>query len=267
MNSTSSLPLFRRVLADSWRSLIGWSLGIIAVLSLYLPLYPALGGEALKNVLASLPPELVKTIGYDNITSGAGYAQSTFYGLLGFLLVAIAATSWGTSAIAGDEETGSLELTLAHGVSRTQLVLERSLALAVRVLWFGVLSGGIILALNGSAQLEIKPINVLAITASYVGLGLVIGLIAVAVGALTGRRVYALAAGAGLAILGYALNAVANQNADLEWLHAISPYHWAYGASPLINGADWGGLGLLYGLAILLLGIAVVGLRRRDIAS
>jgi ABC-2 type transport system permease protein len=43
----------------------------------------------------SLPPELVRTIGYENITTGAGYAQATFFGLTGFFLITIASITWG----------------------------------------------------------------------------------------------------------------------------------------------------------------------------
>src|SRR5690554_2432624 len=265
---SSSLPLFRRSLAESWRSLIGWSLGIVAAIMLYLPLFPSLGGNPdVQKLLNSLPPELVNAIGYDQISTGAGYAQSTFYGLLGFVLLTIAATSWGTAAVAGDEETGSLELTLAHDVSRTQVILERGAALFIRLAWLGLFSALLVIAMNGPAQLDIEPVNALAGAASIVGLTLLSGTIAMAAGALTGRRIYATAAGAGIAVLGYALNAVANQSEDLDWLHAWSPYHWAYGSSPLSNGWDPGGLGLLYGLSAVLIVVSVVALNRRDLRA
>lgn len=263
----SILPLFRRSLGDSWRSLIAWSLGVLAVLLLYLPLFPAIGGSAdMRELLDSLPDELVQTIGYDQISTGAGYTQSTFYGLMGFLLLTIAATAWGTAAIAGDEETGSLELTLAHRVSRTQLVLERAAAVAVRLAWLCLLSVIVVLALNDSAGLDIEPAHAFAGAAALFGLTFHLGMWAVAVGAITGRRSYATAAGAGVAVIGYAFNAVANQNDDLEVLHAWSPYHWAYGGSPLLNGAD-GMLWLNYGVAAVLLVIAVVALNRRDLTG
>jgi ABC-2 type transport system permease protein len=264
----NSLPLFRRALADSWRSLLGWTVGVLAVLALYLPLFPAIGGSPdMAELLDSLPDELVKTIGYDQISTGAGYTQSTFYGLMGFLLLTIAATAWGTAAVAGDEETGTLELTLAHGVSRSQVVLERTAAVAVRLAWLCLFSVLVILALNDSAQLDIDSANAFATAAALFGLTFLSGMFAIAVGAATGRRSYATAAGAGVAVIGYALNAVANQNENLEGLHAWSPYHWAYGDSPLANGADWGGLGLLYGLSAALLVIAVIALNRRDLRS
>src|SRR3546814_2524257 len=57
----------------------------------------------------------------------------TFFGLIGFLLLTIAAISWGSAAIAGAEESGKLELNLAHGVSRTQYALESALAVLVKI--------------------------------------------------------------------------------------------------------------------------------------
>ncbi|HEU4808313.1 MAG TPA: ABC transporter permease subunit [Homoserinimonas sp.] len=264
----SNLPLFRRALADSWSSLIGWSLGIVAAIMLYLPLFPSFGGnEEMQALLDSLPPELVNAIGYDQISTGSGYAQSTFYGLIGFVLLTIAATSWGTTAVAGDEETGSLELTLAHNVSRSQVVLERSAAVIIRLAWLGLLSAILVIALNDAAELDIEPAHAFAGAAAIVGLTLLSGTVSVAVGALTGRRLYATAAGSGIAVLAYTVNAVANQSEDLDALHKWSPYHWAYGNSPLANGVDWGGLALLYGVSAALIVIAVVALNRRDLKA
>jgi ABC-2 type transport system permease protein len=264
----TAVPLFRRSLAGSWRSLLGWSLGVAAVLLLYLPLFPAIGGNAdMRELLDTLPPELVRTIGYDQITTGAGYTQSTFFGLMGFLLLTIAAVSWGTAAIAGDEENGALELTLAHGVSRRQVVLERSAAVAVRLAWLCLLSGILILVLNGPAGLGLKEDRLVAGIAALLGVTLLTAMVAVAVGALTGRRSFALGAAAGVAVIGYALNAVGNQAENLAWLRDWSPYAWAFREAPLLNGADWGGLALLYGLAVALLAIALLAFDRRDVTG
>lgn len=262
----SILPLFRRALADSWRSLIGWSLGVAAAIFLYVPLYPSLAGSTeMQALLDGLPDELVDALGYNDLATGSGYVQSTFFGLIGFLLLVIAAASWATAAIAGDEEAGSLELTLAHGVTRSQLVLERTLAVVVRLAWLVLWAAALILLLNGPAELELEPAHVFAGAAALLGLVLLSATMSLAVGALTGRRVFATGAGAGIAVLAYALNAIANQSEDLAPLHAYSPYHWAYGEQPLANGADWGGLGLLYGIAAALIVVAVIALNKRDL--
>lgn len=261
------LPLFRRALVDSWRSTLGWSLGLTAAAFLYLPLFPSIGGnQQMQGLVDALPKQLVESLGYDQLSSGAGYTQATFYGLIGFLVISIASVAWGTAAIAGDEETGTLELTLAHGVTRVQLVLERALAVAARLLWLVAFSAALVLGLNSSAELDLEPGNVLAMSAAWLGLGLLSASAALAAGAITGRRVYATVAGAGVAVVGYVLNALANQSADLDVLHEFSPYAWAFDADPLTNGADWGGLALLYGFTALLVAVAVASFARRDIS-
>lgn len=262
------LPIFRRSLADSWRSLVGWSLGVVGALSLYLPLWPSVGGNGqMEQILQSMPPELIATLGFEQLTSGAGYAQSTFFGLIGFLLLVIAATSWGASAIAGAEESGRLELALAHAVSRVQYALESALAILVRLIWLGAVAVAVVLVLNEPSELGIEPGNAVAGGAALVGIALLSGTLALAAGALTGRKVIGTAAGAGIAVLGYVLNAIGNQSEDSEWLHAASPYAWAYGETPLVNGADWAGLGLLWGVSALFTAVAAVALHRRNITG
>jgi ABC-2 type transport system permease protein len=250
----------------SRRSIVLWSLGILAALALYMPLYPSIGGNTqMRQLIANLPPALVKAIGYENLTSGAGYTESTFFGLMGFILFTIAAVGWGTAAIAGEEENGSLELVLAHAVTRTRVVLEQAAAVALRLLILTVVATLAVLLLNDPSQTHIDAGKLLAASAALLGLALLIGFAALAGGALTGRRSAALGAGAGIAVVSYALNAVASQSQDLDGLHRYSPYAWAFGNTPLIDGADWGGLALLYGCVIVLLVLSVVGLRRRDV--
>ncbi|MBN9605936.1 MAG: ABC transporter permease subunit [Actinomycetales bacterium] len=262
------LPLTRRALADSWRSLLVWALGVAGAVSLYVPLYPSIGGNAdMQALLDSLPPELIKTLNYEDIATGAGYVQSTFYGLLGFVLLVIMAAAWGTGAVAGDEEAGSLELTLAHGVGRVQLVLERALAILVKLLVITLVAGGLVLAYDAPAGLGLEVGDVAAMSASWLGLGVLCATAALALGALTGRRVWALTAGAGVAVVGYVLNALANQNADLDDLHAVSPYYWMVGASPLAEGWDGRGLALLWGISAALVAVAALALARRDLKS
>lgn len=261
----SALPLFRRALADSWRGLLGWALGLVLVVGLYLPLYPSIGGNPeFLSILESMPPELINALNYDQITTGAGYTLGTVHGLIAFVLLTIAAVGWGTAAIAGDEERGTLELTLAHGVSREQLVLERLAAIVVKLVTLVAWVSLLIVILNVPSELELSVGGIAAGGVSLLGISLVTATFGLLAGALTGRRIAALGAGAGVAVLGYALNALANQASDLEWLHAVSPYNWAFGVNPLQDGLQasaW----LLYGVALVASVAAVLAFRRRDV--
>lgn len=262
----SPLPIFGKVFTDSWRSLIGWAIGLAAAIFLYLPLYPSIGGSAqMQDLINSLPKELTKSIGYDQISTGAGYTQSTLFGLLGFLLMSIAAISWGASALGGAEESGQLELTLAHGVTRAQVALERFAAMAVRILVLTAWVFVLVLALNGPSGLGLDTLNLLGTSLLFGGLTLLSGSIALLFGALFGRRIWGIGAGAFIAVLGYVFNAIGNQSSDFAWLHSLSPYSWVFGDSPLTNGAN-GGTVIGFYLAALTLGaLTAVVLRKRDI--
>lgn len=260
------LPLLRKSLADARRSSAIWALGMLAMMGLYLPLFPSIGGnDQMQQLIEQLPPELVNALNYGQIATGAGYTQATVFGLLGLLLMSIMSISAGAGAIGGDEEAGLLELTLAHGVTRTQVVLERAAAAVIRVLLLQAFVLVVLLLLKGPSELGFDAGHAAAGVLMFTLLVLLCGCFALLGGAVGGRRVHGIAAGAAVAVLGYAFNAIGNQNPDLEWLHAISPYYWAYGESPLLNGVDAPAAALLVGVGAVCIALAVVALRRRDV--
>ena len=259
--------IVRRHLRQGWRGQLGWSAGIALVIGLYLPLFPSLQSPELAQLIDSLPRELVQTLGYDDIASGAGYTQATFFSLLGFVLMSIASVSWGAAFIAGAEESGRLELTLAHAVGRLQYSFESAVAVILKVLLLGVVAFVLILALNRPAKLDLDPNHLVAVTTAWVSLGLVSGLAALAAGAFTGRRSWAFGAGAGVAVLGYGLDALAATSDRFTSLAELSPYHWAFGKQPLAEGFDWLGLGFLWLAAAALTTLATWALSRRDIVG
>lgn len=257
--------VFLRLVFDGWRGMLGWIIGIAAVLGLYLPLYPSIASPQMTELLNNLPTELVEVLGYDDIVTGAGYTQATFFGLLGYVLMVIATTAWGAAFIAGTEETGRLELTLAHAVGRVQYAVESIAALLAKILVLALVVYVMIWALNAPSELNLSAVNLLAGTIAWASLGLLSGTAALAIGALSGRRMWAIAAGAGIAVISYVFDAVGNTNKDLQWLYNLSPYHWAYGNSPLAEGFDWPGFALMWALCAIFIGLTIAGLARRDI--
>lgn len=260
------LPLFGKVFTDSWRGLLGWCAGLVAAAFLYLPLYPSMSGAAgIQEVIDNLPPELIKTLNYDEIGTGAGYTQATLFGLLGFVLATIAATGWGAGALGGDEESGRLELTLAHGVTRVQVVVARFCAIAVKILALSAVLFAVVFLLNDSAELQIEVGNLLGTSLLFGGMSLLTASVALLGGVLTGRRIGGIAGGAAVAVLGYVFNALGNQSTTLEWLYFLSPYYWAFGASPLSTGANVATVVVFFAMSLLLAAAAAIALRQRDI--
>lgn len=50
------MTVLRHALAESWRSTALWALGVVAVLLLYLPLFPSIGGsDEMQQLIDALP--------------------------------------------------------------------------------------------------------------------------------------------------------------------------------------------------------------------
>ncbi len=262
------MPIFLQDLRESWRSLILWSIALVSVLALYVYFYSLMGTTAsMSQFMDSLPESISNAFDFRDIGTGAGWAQSTFFGILGYFIFVAAAVSFGARGIAGDEESGFLELTLAHRVARTQLYWERTASLMIRIVILAGIVGLGLWAMDGPAGLGLELANIPPQILAYLGLGIICGSLAQTVGAATGIRARAVAAGGGLAVAGFLLNALGSVDESYEWMHLISPYSWAYQDRPLANGWDVSGLALLYGSSVLLWLIGWAAFSRRDITA
>lgn len=257
-------PLFARSLSDGRRGIIGWTIAVAATSLMYLASYPTVA-SAKGSGIDNLPEGVRVAFDLQDVSSGAGYVQSTVLGMLALVLITVAAVAVGSRAIAGDEEAGSLELTLAHGVTRQQVLRQRAASLVVQVGWLAAVVALAILAVTGPVALGIDAGQAFAGALALAALALVFGGAALAAGAMTGRRVVALVAGVGVAVLSYLANTIGAMVDGFGWLQAVSPVHWAYADRPLANGVDWAGIGLLVLVAALLVVVGSWRLGRRDI--
>ncbi|KAG1648699.1 hypothetical protein GQR58_029634 [Nymphon striatum] len=193
---------FAKWLWDARRSITVWALAISAVGGLYAALWPTVNDPAFQQALESYPEGLLEAMNYDDVATPAGYLTSSVYGLIGALLLLIYATSAGARTVAGDEQAGTLELVLGHPISRTKLALLRYGALVVSVMFMCAFFLLVMLALRSPAQLT--EISMGGFVAMHVHLALFtifFGAVAYAVGAATGRRGWALGAGATVGVV------------------------------------------------------------------
>ena len=87
------------------------------------------GAESVQN----FPEAMREAFHLDDLTSAAGYLQSSVFGLILPLLALFYGAATGARVTAGDEESGTLDLLLAHPVTRTRLILQRFGALAMGI--------------------------------------------------------------------------------------------------------------------------------------
>ena len=226
------MTVLRRFIADRRRSL-GWStLASAAVVALSAGFYPVIRDQpAFADLIESLPESLqsfVGTSGGASILSPAGYLHTRHFSTLLPIVLLSFGIGLGARAIAGAEEDGMLELMLAQPVTRARLAAERFGGLTLLVLGLAAASAALLIALapvtgllDGPSVLDLFEAHMVVAV-----MGLVHAWVAFGVGAATGRRTVAVAAGSALAVSGYLFNGLVGAAPSLRSLRFVTPWYW-----------------------------------------
>jgi ABC-2 type transport system permease protein len=259
-----------KTLRDQRRPLVWWGVGVTALVLLEVLVYPTVRDKPELNKLVQDYPDVLKALigAGENVDflSGPGYLTTELFSFLVPLILLILAIGMGAGAIAGEEERGTLDLLLAHPVSRSRVVGEKFAALTLVVSALGVV---LVIALWASAaivDLEISVARLAEASAAAVFLAVAYGTLALLAGCVTGRRSISIGATAALAFAAYVLNSLGTLVGGLEPYRKLSPfYHYAAG-EPLRNGLGAVHVAVLLGIAAALALLAVVAFERRDVA-
>jgi ABC-2 type transport system permease protein len=254
-----------KTLRDWRRSLAGWIVGIAAVGCLYAAFYPTINTPEMIQALEAYPDGLLDALGFTDVTTAAGYLGSTSFGILGPVLVLIFAAALGGGAIAGEEESGRLDLTLAHPVSRWSVLIQRFSAIVVAMLVAGSVLGASLLAISGPAQLDVSAGNLLAASLQLACFGVCFGGLALGVGAATGRRAAVNGVMAVVGVAGYFANNLAGTIEGLEWSRSLSPFFYLSVGAPLRNGLQLDDTLVLVAAALVLVALGGLRFDRRDL--
>lgn len=259
--------VWTKTLWDQRRSLLGWAIGFAAVSLVYGGFYPFAATPEYAELIEGLPPALAEAMGWGDISTPHGYLGATVFGILGPVLAIIMAIGLGTRAIAGGEEDGSLEMLIAHPVTRIRVVVQKAVALALATLMAGVVVLLAILVIRGPIDLDIPFAHISAASLDLALMGLLFGSLALLVGGVRGKRGLAIGVSSSMAVIAYLANGLAPQVEGLEWVQNLSPFHWADGTGTLRDGIDPLNTLLLAGVAVVLVAGAAFAFNRRDVTS
>jgi ABC-2 type transport system permease protein len=255
--------LFRRGLRDHRRSLLAWSVGVVAYIGLIVAIFPSIeGSPEFDDLLESYPEILKELFGIvegGSLTSGAGFLDAELFSFMLPLLVLFLAIGSGARTFAGEEDAGRLELVLAYPVRRRDAVLAKGLAVAAEVLFLCAAVGLSLLVFDPLVELGLEVEHVAGAAATLAALGLIHGWLALSIGAATASRALAIGVPAGLAAAAYLVNGLHGVAGWLDPLRFASSF-WLVGSSPLQGGTRaWGVVVVLVAAAaILALGATLV---------
>ena len=247
--------------------IVGWGLGIAALGLIIVPFYDAFIDQQadFAQMLESYPPEFLAFFGGDATTI---LTPDGYLGMYGFsmlpVIIGIFAVLAGSGLFASDEESGRLDLILAHPINRSAFYLSRVGALLGATLtismlgWLGfaLLSGRSSLDV-GWGEMALPFVTLFAQALVYSAFALLLSLL------LPARRMAAMLAGA-VMVASYLVSSLVGIVAELEPVARLLPYAY-YQGSDAIHGLNWGWLIGLLATSTLMLALAWWRFQVRDI--
>lgn len=263
------LTLTLRTLRERWRSTFGWGLGLVLMALLQLAVYPSVAksSASMQEFVNQWPEAFRQAFGLDAYATGAGFLNAEMYSMMIPLVLIAVAVSGAAAATAGEEERGTADLLLSLPISRGRVLTAKILATTLSASLVAVVTYTFLAVGTELVDLEVGLANLAAGTVMALLLGLFFGAVALLVAAATGKRAVALGAAVGLALTSFLINALAPMADWLEPWQRVSPFEWALGANPLVNGLDTPMALLLLAASVLLAVASAIIYHRRDIGG
>ena len=123
----------------------------------------------------------------------------------------------------------------------------------------------VLVIIGRSFQLDVTIANVASVSAAILLMGLDFGLVAMAAGALTGRRGTAIGAGTALAAASYLVSSLAPVASWIRPGRYASLFYWSVGNSQITQGVTPGDYAVLIITGLCALAAAMLAFRRLDI--
>ncbi len=225
------MTVFRHTLRGLRGQVLGWGLTLALMGWMIVSVYDSIAAQQdnLVKLLSGYPKELMAFFG----AADAAFTMFTPEGFLSFeffslmpVVLGIFAVLTGSGLLASDEESGKLDLILAHPVSRTALFGGRLLATVVAtigvitLLWLGFLAAMRWSTLSiAPFQLWMPFLSLLAVLLLFATLALLLSMM------LPSRSLAAGVAGL-LLIASYFVTSLARVNEDLERVARFSPLNY-----------------------------------------
>ena len=258
---------FRYTLRRLRGQMLGWGLGLTLLGMMMISIYDSFAGEMeqLEGLLELYPAEIGAFFGDLGamFSSPEGFVSVEFFSYMP-LVLGIFAVLTGSGLLVSDEESGTLDLIMAHPISRPALFLGRLLAFVAATLvilalaWVGLIVPMLWSSADiGAGSLWLPLLSLLAVVLVFGAVSLLLSML------LPSRRVAATAGGL-LLVVSFFVTGLARLNENLERVARLSPinYYQTVEAFEGFNGAWFGGL---LASAVVITALAYLSFLRRDI--
>ena len=261
--------VFLKTLYNKRAFMVGWSFALAAFAALMVVFFPAMHQDGALDALAgSMPPAFQGLVGdLANMAQFNTYIASQLFDIRLPLLAGIMALILGLGLSVSDEEKGELRTLLSLPISRTKLLLQRWFAM---VTILGVILVGLLVGLYASMPFvegaTIDASEMLPLVAMTGLMMVAFGTIPFTIGIASGKRAVANAIGITVVIGSFILSSFGGAVDWLESYENLSLLYYFPAVDIVTSGIEGKDVLVLGGITVVLLVVAFIAFRRRDVA-
>lgn len=216
------------------------------------------------QLVSGYPPEMMAFFGdMSDIFSPSGYLNLIFFSYIP-IVTGIFTISSGAALLAGEEAKGTLDLVLAHPISRSRLFWGRLAALTLAIIAILLLTWvGFVVPLN-SASLDASPMQIFQALLSLFGTLMFFGTLALLLSMLLPSGRLAAMISGGLLVVSYFFTSLGRVNEELRDIEQLMPLHYYQGGYAVAD-MNWGWAAVLLGSSVLFALLGCWRFERRDV--
>lgn len=247
--------------------MVSWGVGIAIYMALVLALFPSLAEQLSQIDLTQL--EVYQAFGVtENFTSLDGYYTVYVMGYLPILAAVFAVIS-GNGALAGEEEQGTLELTMALPLRRWQIVVAKAVAIGLTLFVILLINYGAIWLtlqlIEGQTPVTLSATQIRQSVLGTWPLAFFFAMFSLWLGAYLPRRRWTMGLSVLVVIGSWLINNLALSNTELQSIAPWLPFH--YLNTDVAQGWLLADNLILLGAAGVALLLALLSFQRRNLMT
>ena len=262
--------VFKDTMRFTWRMTLIWGIGFAAMMAMVLQLSPALNGLELVGLMESLPQWIVAMTGISDpqiLGTVEGLIVMGVFGKLALLFAAYPVIL-GLRVTAVEESEGMMDVMLSLPLPRWRVIFEKSLAYATNVLLLMAMTvAGLYIGQVG-VSIDLDVNKLVLVTATVIPVMIFLLALTTFTGAVFSRRQLVLTIVTVYIVFSFAIQTV-GPVFDTPWMNAIESvalFTYYDIETTLIDGVTMWHVGVMLGLAVVLLAASFFNFERRDIA-
>jgi ABC-2 type transport system permease protein len=253
--------VFTKTILERWK---GWMIAAVSLAALFF-LAMSVYQDIDLGVYTNLPEVYRSLIGISQEADVGSLAINALIGSYGAMSIAAMALAMGASSIAGEERQGTIGLLLGNPKSRTSVLVSKAAAMVVLTTLIVLALWGVIVLAAETMGVSIEGMHVGALSLHLLLSSLFYGFLAMFIGAWIGSRGAALGVSIGTMVVSFFAAGILPLVEGAEDFVKAFPWHYFTGSKPLLNGVDWGHIGVLAAACAAFAAGSVIGVNRRDL--